>query len=89
MRWRKVMTRWKYFQQILFSKYMHSFKVISSQMHWKMSVLISLIYTVSTFLSSEEQILIISGTRNKSQVFLYLFLLFVLFSFGLSNKGSM
>lgn len=94
MWWRKVMPRWKYSQQILVvrewflvSKYMHSFKVILSQMPWNMSVLISLIYTLATFLSSEEQNLIISGIRNKKQVFLY-FCLFVLFSLGLSNKGG-
>lgn len=88
--WRKVMPRWKYFQQILFSKYMQSFKVISSQRHWKMSILILLIYTVSTFLFSEEQILIISCMSNKNQVSLYLFLLFVFFfSLDLNNKDYM
>lgn len=56
-------------------------------MHWKMSVLISLIYTVSTFLYSEEQILIISAMRNKNQVF-PVCLWFVLFSLGLNNKDD-
>lgn len=71
------MSWWKYSQQILgvreqfiASKYLHGFKVILSQVPWKMSVVILLIYTVATFLSSEEQILIVSGTTNKSQVFL-------------------
>lgn len=57
-------------------------------MCWKMSVLISLIYTVLTFLSSEEQILIISGMWNKNEDF-PVCLLFVLFSLGLNNKDDM
>lgn len=90
MQWSKVMPRWNYFQQILFSKYVHGFKVISSQMLRKMSVLISLIYTVSIFLASKEQILIISGMSNKNQVFLYIFLFFlVLFSLSLNHKDNM
>lgn len=63
---------------------MHSFKVVLSQMPWKMSVLVSLIYTVTIFLSSEEQILMISEIRNEAGFPVF----FVLFSLGLSNKGG-
>lgn len=56
-----------------------------SLMLWKMSVLISLIYTVVTFLSTEEQVLIVSGIKNES-AFPMVFFLFVFFSLGLRGE---